>query len=167
MNDNQLPTRNQPDEDYEDTSTHRADQQSIHASSGEPGQMSASQGSLQESSPRIQPNINQPVNPLVDRSLPTTGSADNISSAWLDKNLVDEMRSRWNAIQVQFVDSPCAAVEQGEALVAEIMERLNQILTDQQNSIDRKWLSHDDISTEELRLTLRDYRTFMDRLLKI
>ncbi len=82
-------------------------------------------------------------------------------------NEVDEMHTRWTDIQVQFVDSPCSAVEQGDALVAEIVERIKQTITDQQDALNKMWLNHDDISTEELRVTLLQYRSFLNRLLKL
>lgn len=175
MNDNPLPIKKQPDQEFEQSST-SSGQSSIPPSSDMPGQTNDPMEPYQKASSDLQESMNPSSNSIadrpkevlsVDRTLPSSRSPDSIEQAWLDKTMVDEMRSRWNAIQVQFVDSPCAAVEQGETLVAEIVERLSQILNNQQDTLNQKWLNHDDITTEELRLILRDYRTFMDRLLKI
>lgn len=103
----------------------------------------------------------------MDKSSSTIVPEQNISDTWLTKAEVSEMRSRWYAIQVQFVDSPCSSVEQGDALVAEVMERFMQILTEKQNSLNQQWLNHDDISTEELRMTLQNYRTILNHLLAL
>lgn len=90
-----------------------------------------------------------------------------IPETWLTKVEADEMRTRWNAIQFQFVDSPCSAVEQGDTLVAEVIERITQTLSDLQNSLNKQWINHDDVSTEELRHTLQNYRSVLDRLLSL
>lgn len=87
--------------------------------------------------------------------------------AWFKTDEVEDLRSRWTSIQIQFVEEPCAAVEQGEALVAETIERVKQMIADRQNSIGQQWLNHDDISTEELRTTLLDYRALLNRILKL
>lgn len=84
---------------------------------------------------------------------------------WFSKEEVEELHSRWSTIQFQFVDEPCSAVEQGEALLAETVERIKQMLSDRQKTLEQQWLSHEDITTEELRITLRNYRGFLDRLL--
>lgn len=109
---------------------------------------------------RQAPAINQAKEPG------TLGMKD-IPNQWLSDEEVEEYRSRWNDIQVQFVDSPCSAVEQGDTLVAETLERVKQAMSDHQNSLNQQWLNHDDISTEELRLTLQNYRAFLDHILKI
>jgi hypothetical protein len=97
----------------------------------------------------------------------SSGETSRISETWLSKVEVDELRTRWNAIQFQFVDSPCSAVEQGDTLVAEVIERTTEILSEIQNSLNQKWINHDDISTEELRYTLQNYRKVLNRLLSL
>jgi hypothetical protein len=78
-----------------------------------------------------------------------------------------EFRSRWSAIQTAFVDEPRKTVEQADELVAEIMQRLAQSFSDQRSNLERQWERSDQISTEDLRLALRRYRSFFDRLLSI
>jgi hypothetical protein len=89
-----------------------------------------------------------------------------IDDAWFGKTEVEEMRARWNMIQIQFIDSPCSSVEQGDALVAEVMERFTKILADRQTMLNQQWINHDDITTEELRITLLNYRLLLDHLFK-
>ncbi len=50
---------------------------------------------------------------------------------WFSREEINELHSRWNTIQVQFIDDPCSSVEQGEALVAETVERMKQMIADQ------------------------------------
>lgn len=176
MNDNQSPDKN-PDNQRSDTSPasgvgHRSDYDPHDLI----GKTNDPQGSVQNISSGSPTGNNQSIQsaddasrelPSLDKSIPSTGGSSTLLESWFSKDLVDEMQSQWNAIQVQFVDSPCSAVEQGEALVAEIMEKLNNILAEKQNSLNQQWLNHDDITTEELRITLQNYRTFLNHLLKL
>jgi hypothetical protein len=79
----------------------------------------------------------------------------------------DEMHERWNAIQVSFVDEPRKAVEQADGLVAGAMKRLAEIFADERARLDKEWDRGADVSTEELRLALRRYRSFFGRLLSV
>jgi hypothetical protein len=76
-------------------------------------------------------------------------------------------RERWDAIQTGFVDEPRRAVEQADALVAEVMQRLAQLFADERAKLEGQWSRGDDISTEDLRQALRRYRGFFDRLLSV
>ncbi len=85
----------------------------------------------------------------------------------LRKEEIDEMRSRWNAIQIEFVDEPRASVEQADALVAEVMKRIAQMFSEKRAALDEQWTNHDDVSTEDLRVALQRYRSFFQRLLSL
>ena len=85
--------------------------------------------------------------------------------AWLDRDWINQLRSKWTPIQAQFVDQPRAAVEQAEALVAEAVAGITQMLANQQSSLSEQWCSHEDASTEDLRITLQNYRSFLNNLL--
>lgn len=76
-------------------------------------------------------------------------------------------RSRWDAIQTGFVDEPRAAVEQADALVAQVVSRVVQVFGEQRTTLERQWDRDRDISTEDLRLALTRYRAFFDRLLSV
>jgi len=78
-----------------------------------------------------------------------------------------DFRSRWNSIQTGFVDEPRRAVEQADELVAQIMQRLAQSFSDQRSTLETQWEHSDKVSTEELRVAFRRYRSFFDRLLSI
>lgn len=86
---------------------------------------------------------------------------------WFNHEELDELHSRWTTIQIQFVEDPCSAVEQGEAMVAETVERVKQMLSDRQQSVSQQWLNHDEITTEELRVTLLNYRSLLNSMLKL
>jgi hypothetical protein len=84
---------------------------------------------------------------------------------WLNRDEMEKLRSRWVSIQAQFVDQPRGSVEQAETLVADAVERIQQVLTEQQTRLSEQWCNHEDASTEDLRLTMQNYRTFLNRIL--
>ncbi|HEU5103185.1 MAG TPA: hypothetical protein VFU22_29390 [Roseiflexaceae bacterium] len=76
-------------------------------------------------------------------------------------------RSRWDTIQTSFVDEPRQSVEQADGLVAEVMQRLAEMFAEERDKLESQWNRGDDVSTEDLRLALRRYRSFFDRLLSM
>jgi len=72
---------------------------------------------------------------------------------------------RWEEIQTTFVDEPQRAVEEADALVASIMERLTDGFTRERERLEGRWSRGEDVSTEDLRVTLQRYRSFFRRLL--
>jgi len=76
-------------------------------------------------------------------------------------------RTRWDAIQTGFVDEPRRAVEEADALVAQVIKRLSDTFSEERTTLERQWDRGDEISTEDLRTALQKYRTFFERLLTI
>jgi hypothetical protein len=74
--------------------------------------------------------------------------------------------SRWDAVKGTFVDEPREAVAQADALVGELLEELETLFREQRRSIERG-LDTDETSTEDLRMALRRYRSFFERLLAV
>ena len=74
-------------------------------------------------------------------------------------------RTQWDAIQTGFVDEPRRAVQEADALVALVMKRLSEVFTNERTSLERQWGEGDESSTEDLRVALRRYRSFFERLL--
>jgi hypothetical protein len=79
----------------------------------------------------------------------------------------NELRGKWDAIQVGFVDEPRRAVEQADNLVAGTMKRLAEIFTEERGKLEGHWDKGENVSTEDLRLALRRYRSFFTRLLSV
>ena len=96
-----------------------------------------------------------------------TNNAEEELSPLLSEQEEEEFRSRWNNIQTSFVDEPHRAVEQADELVAQTMQRLAQSFSDQKSNLETQWEKSEKISTEELRMALRRYRSFFDRLLSV
>jgi len=77
----------------------------------------------------------------------------------------ERFTSRWQEIQSGFVDEPRSAVEQADALVADLMQRLAASFSNERARLEGQWDRGDDVSTEDLRVALTRYRSFFDRLL--
>jgi hypothetical protein len=84
----------------------------------------------------------------------------------LEQGESDEFRSRWTEIQAGFVDDPREMVERADHLVADLMQQLASQFSEERSRLESQWDSDDDVSTEELRVTLTRYRSFFNRLLE-
>ena len=106
-----------------------------------------------------------------DPESPETAEGRDISESGASPLFSDdterELRTQWHEIQTGFVDEPRRAVEQADELVARLMQQLAQSFSDQRNSLERQWDQTEKISTEDLRLALRRYRSFFERLLSV
>ena len=76
-------------------------------------------------------------------------------------------RTQWDAIQTGFVDEPRKAVQEADALVTLVTSRLSEVFADERSSLERQWGKGDQVSTEDLRVALRRYRSFFERLLSL
>jgi hypothetical protein len=76
-----------------------------------------------------------------------------------------ELEARWVAIQGHFVDEPRKAVEDADALVADVMRRLAESFAGEREHMEEGWHEGGEVSTEDLRVALRRYRSFFQRLL--
>jgi hypothetical protein len=78
-----------------------------------------------------------------------------------------EFRSKWDRIQAGFVDEPRTAVQHADELVAQAIKRLAESFANERNRLESQWDRGDQVSTEELRVSLQTYRSFFHRLLAI
>jgi hypothetical protein len=78
-----------------------------------------------------------------------------------------DFRARWDAIQVSFVDEPRRAVQEADGLVAVTTKRLAETFAAERTKLDAQWERGENVSTEDLRLALRRYRSFFGRLLSV
>ena len=99
---------------------------------------------------------------------PASGrSAGGMENPLFDPQETKDLQSRWNEIQVAFVDEPRSAVERANNLVSETTKRLIDSFASGRQRIEGEWNSSGEVSTETLRLTLQHYRSFFNRLLTI
>lgn len=78
----------------------------------------------------------------------------------------DAFSQRWSTIQESFVDEPQRSVEQANALVADLMDRLVSSFRSEQSRLEEQWGQGDEVTTEDLRIILQRYRSFFSRLLE-
>ena len=93
------------------------------------------------------------------------GEADQPPAQLLADDELQSILVRWKDIQAEFVDEPRTAVHDADALVADLMQRLAQMFSTEREQLESRWASGNDVSTENLRHSLRRYRSFFERLL--
>ena len=95
-----------------------------------------------------------------------TGSRANAeeeaSATLFPEDETKDFRNRWTDIQTGFVDEPRRAVEQADALVAEVIKRLANSFAEERSKLEGQW-GRGDCPTGDLRVSLRRYRSFFDR----
>jgi hypothetical protein len=73
--------------------------------------------------------------------------------------------ARWQEILAGFVDDPRKAVGDAHQLVGEVMQRIVDGFAKERENLERQWSTGADVSTEDLRVCLQNYRAFFARLL--
>ena len=109
---------------------------------------------------------------LGDNSVAPAGAATSVATderatPLFSPDEAKEFRVRWDTIQGGFVDGPRRAVEQADSLVAGAMKRLAEIFAEERAKLEGQWDRKESVSTEDLRLALRRYRSFFGRLLSV
>lgn len=79
----------------------------------------------------------------------------------------DDLRRRWESIQASFIDAPRDSVLEADHLVGELTDRIAKRFRSERSHLEERWGRGDDVSTEDLRITLQRYRGFFDRLLRL
>lgn len=93
--------------------------------------------------------------------------ADENSGPLFSSDEAAKLRQQWDAIQVGFVDEPRKSVEEADSLVAAAMKRLAEQFAEERSRLEHEWDRGSDVSTEDLRVALRRYRSFFSRLLNV
>ena len=78
----------------------------------------------------------------------------------------EQLGDRWESVQQEFVDEPKLAVQDADTLVAETIQRIAETFSSARGALEERWSRGDDVSTEDLRITLQQYRSFFNRLLE-
>jgi hypothetical protein len=115
---------------------------------------------------RLEPEFQAPA-PTADQPARPAQTNEESRTPLFAADAAESFRSRWQDIQTSFVDEPTRAVEQADSLVAEIMQQLAKTFADERSHLEEQGEHGKDISTEDLRMALRHYRSFFDRLLSI
>jgi hypothetical protein len=113
--------------------------------------------------------------PIADREVarrpveaqPADAAPDAQSAALFEPNLLNQFNARWSDIQTGFVDEPRRAVQDADALVSDVIQRIADTFGNERASLERQWDRGDNVSTEDLRVALQRYRSFFSRLLTL
>ena len=97
-----------------------------------------------------------------------TARSDDSSDRMLfnDGELTD-MRSRWTEVQSAFVDDPRDCVQKADGLVADVVDKLTTGFSGARAHLEEQWSRGEEVSTEDLRIALKRYREFFERLLAV
>ena len=105
------------------------------------------------------------VRPRAESQLADAAVSDR--GALFEPAVLNEFNARWSEIQTGFVDEPRRAVQQADALVSDIIERIADSFSGERAQLEQQWDRGGDVSTEELRQALQRYRSFFSRLLTL
>lgn len=105
-----------------------------------------------------------------ERSAPdkpaTDGGAEQLDPLF-PPQVATDYRSRWAAVQSSFVDDPRRAVREGDELVAQMMKNLAESFATERGRLETQLGQAGQTTTETLRVSLRRYRSFFERLLSL
>jgi hypothetical protein len=91
------------------------------------------------------------------------GATDELPSLF-PANEASSFLDRWGEVQSRFVDDPKRAVQDGDALVAEVMQTLAASFARHKADLEGQW-NTGDAATDDLRQAFQRYRAFFQRLL--
>ena len=77
------------------------------------------------------------------------------------------LKARWDDVQAAFVDDPRQCVQKADHLVSDVVERLTAGFSEARTQLEEQWSRGQEASTEELRVALKRYREFFQRLLSV
>jgi hypothetical protein len=100
-----------------------------------------------------------------DRQRPGAGQEHHAQLAGADER--ERFVACWQEIQAGFVDEPRKAVLDADALVADLVQRLAQLIASEREQFESLSDTGGGASTEELRQGLRRYRSLFERLLAV
>ena len=79
----------------------------------------------------------------------------------------EDLRKRWESVQVGFVDNPREAVGEAENLVSSAIGEIAGQFRQQRERLEASWDQGRDPSTDDLRIVFQGYRDFFGRLLQV
>jgi hypothetical protein len=119
---------------------------------------------IERNTPRVEERRDEKI---VEQRAPVEASNAGLEPLFEDE-AAQKFRSRWQVIQGKFVDDPRDSVKQADDLVADIIKSVTMSFADRRSGLEKQWNSGDNnISTEDMRVALKRYRSFFERLLTL
>ena len=97
----------------------------------------------------------------------TSSTSEEDFAPLFENNEAEQFRTKWLEIQSRFVDDPSVSVKDADNLVADVIKNITRTFSDKRLSLENQWKSGDKVSTEDLRVALKRYRSFFNRLLTL
>jgi hypothetical protein len=113
------------------------------------------------------PNVRRMERPAPGGAAASHDASDGRPGPLLANDEATTLRHQWETIQIGFVDEPRRSVEDADSLVAQAMKRVAEVFAEERAQLERQWSQGQDVSTEDLRVSLKRYRSFFDRLLSV
>ncbi|MFC0006044.1 hypothetical protein [Micromonospora siamensis] len=101
---------------------------------------------------------------LAGAARPAAGNVPADAATLFEPETAQGFRDRWRDVQLRFVDDPKAAVGEAQSLVEEAIQALSSALAAQKDKLGG-WQDNGSVDTEQLRVAVRQYRDFLDRVL--
>jgi hypothetical protein len=102
--------------------------------------------------------------PVEDK--PATSMSEELEPLF-EEDEAGKFRTQWLNIQGKFVDNPRESVREADELVAGVLKSVTMGFHARRTSLEKQWNTGGNVSTEDLRLALKRYRSFFDRLLTL
>ena len=118
--------------------------------------------------PAAQREVNRDLKKPIDKNQNSDVRSEDTQLAPLFlAGVAKEFHTRWDTVQIGFVDNPRQAVRQADELVAQVMKSLAETFSKERARLEGQLDQKDKASTETLRVALRRYRSFFERLLSL
>ena len=124
--------------------------------------------------PRKAPGTKPPPARTVEPTAPATwtdpstaGTDLSTEESLFGNDKLSDLRSRWDHVQSGFVDDPRESVQQADGLVSDVVDQLTTGFSEARSRLEAQWARGEEASTEDLRLALKRYREFFERLLAV
>jgi hypothetical protein len=101
-----------------------------------------------------------------NRNVNRETNRDDDFAALFEDNEAEQFRTQWLEIQSRFVDDPSVSVKDADDLVADVIKNITRSFADKRMALEGQWKSGD-VSTEDLRVAMKRYRSFFNRLLTL
>ena len=101
----------------------------------------------------------------LDEAPPPAAEDDQSPVHLVQPEAAQRFRVEWQQIQTRFVDDPKDAVQDADHLLDEVLKSLTDTVTERKHKLEGQWHGESETLTEDLRLALRHYRSFVNQLL--
>ena len=112
------------------------------------------------------PRGDDPQRPPEHRAAPDGREQEEPLSSLFTPEAARDFRASWDAVQISFVDDPAQAVRKADELVRQVLDDLGRTFSAERAAFDGQGADEAE-RTERLRMALRRYRAFLQRLLSL